>query len=172
VTYTGNVEYRGSVYRGEHAAIIDPETWEEVNREFRSRERTKPAAAHKGQNALLAGLLFCKSCEKLMQATYSVKDGRRYRYYVCHRARQHGWRSCPTRSVSAAKIEESLVSQLRVRLSREEARRELRLSDRDWQAFLHDPAGLVPALVESVRYEGKTGTVSVKLRALSERREG
>ena len=171
-TYAGRVDYRGSVYRGEHAAIIDPEVWENVNCEFRSRERTKPAAAHKEQKALLAGLLFCKSCEQPMQATYAVKHGRRYHYYVCHRARQHGWRSCPTRSISAARIEESLVSQLRVRLSRDETRLALRLSDRDWQAFLHDPAGLVATLVESIHYEGKTGTVSVKLRALGQRRSG
>ena len=167
IVYAGKVDYRGAVYRGEHAAIIDPAVWEDINQEFRARERMKPCAVHKEQNALLAGLLFCKSCQRPMVATYSVKDGRRYRYYVCHGARQDGWRSCPTKSVSAVRIEESLVSQLRVRLSREETRRELRLTDRDWQAFRDDPAGLVPTLVEAIRYEGSTGTVSVRLRLLN-----
>ena len=167
IVYTGRVDYRGTVYPGEHAAIVDLAVWDDINQEFRARKRSQPATAHKEQKALLAGLLFCKSCERPMVATYSVKDGRRYRYYVCHGARQSGWHSCPTKSVSAARIEETLLSQIRVRLSQEETRRALRLSDHDWQAFLHDPAGLVPALVQTIRYEGKTGTVSVQLRILN-----
>jgi DNA invertase Pin-like site-specific DNA recombinase len=163
-TYTGNVNYRGGVYPGEHPAIVDPQVWEDVNRDFTARERTKPPAARKQQDALLAGLLFCKDCQQPMRPTYSAKGGRRFRYYVCQRARQQGWQSCATKSVSALRVEESLVSQLRVRLSREEARRQLGLSERDWQAFLHDPAGLVSTLVHAVRYQGRTGTVSVELR--------
>jgi hypothetical protein len=125
----------------------------------------------KEQNALLAGLLFCKSCDQPMQATYSVKDGRRYRYYVCHGARQDGWDSCPTKSVSVARIEESLVSQLRVRLNREEMRRQLGLTDGDWQAFLHDPAGLVRTITRAVRYEGRTGIVAVELQSMNRGQE-
>jgi len=101
-----------------------------------------------------------------MAATYSMRRGRRYRYYVCRRATQDGWGSCVTKSVSAALIEDSLVGQLRVRLNSEEARSALHFPDRDWQAFLHDPAGLVPTLVESVQFDGATGSVRVKLRAL------
>ena len=167
IVYAGKVDYHGTVDPGEHPAIIDPAVWEDINREFRARQRSKPASDRKKQNALLAGLLFCKSCQQPMLATYSVKDGHRYRYYVCRAARRKGWNQCATRSVSAARIEESLVSQLRVRLSREETRRALRLTDRDWQAFLHDPAGLVSTLIETVRYEGSSGTVSVELRILN-----
>ena len=167
ITYAGKINYRGTVYQAEHPAIIDPAVWEDVNREFRARERVKPPSTRTEQNALLAGLLFCKSCNRPMMATYSVKNGRRYRYYVCHTAQREGWRTCPTKSVSATKIEESLVSQLRVRLNREDTRRILHLSDHDWQAFLHEPEGLIPTLVEAVRYEGRTGTVSVELRTLT-----
>ena len=101
-----------------------------------------------------------------MLATYSEKGGRRYRYYVCHGAQQNGWKSCPTKSISATLIEDSLVGQLRVRLGTDQTRRAIHLGESDWKAFLHDPAGLVTALVESVRFEGTTGTVSVTLRAL------
>jgi site-specific DNA recombinase len=92
IVYAGKVDYRGTVYPGEHPAVVDPIVWEEINREFRSRERRKSPSPRKEQNALLAGLLFCQSCNQPMQATYSVKDGRRYRYYVCHSARQEGCR--------------------------------------------------------------------------------
>ena len=167
MVYAGKVDYRGNVYPGEHASIVDPQVWEDVNKEFRARKRGKPSAARKQQNALLAGLLFCKDCQQPMQATYSVKHNHRFRYYVCHRARQQGWQHCDTKSVSAARIEESLISQLRVRLSREETRKQIRLGEQDWQAFLHDPAGLVRSLVHAVRYQGRTGTVSVELRPLN-----
>jgi site-specific DNA recombinase len=165
--YAGRVEYRGTVYPGQHAAIVDPGAWEDVNQEFRARERSKTPSVRTAQNALLAGLLFCTSCKRPMVATYSMKRGHRYRYYVCHSARQKGWTSCPTKSVSASLIEDSLLSQLRIRLSLECTRSELRLPDQDWQAFLHDPVGLVPVLVESVGYEGTSGTVSVRLRPLN-----
>jgi site-specific DNA recombinase len=167
ITYAGRINYRGTVYKAEHPAIIDPAVWEDLNKEFQARERPKPTPSKREQNALLAGLLFCKSCDRPMMATYSVKKGRRYRYYVCHSALRQGWRACPTKSVSATRIEESLVSQLLVRLSREDTRRALRLTDHDWQAFLHEPEGLIPTLVESVRYEGRSGTVSVALRTLN-----
>jgi len=165
IVYAGKVKYRGAIYPGEHRAIIEPTVWEDVNQEFSARKRAQPAPKHKEQKALLAGLLFCKSCERPMVATYSAKDGRRYRYYVCDGAQRAGWHSCPTKSVSAMRIEESLPSQIRVRLSQEATRRALGLSDLDWRVFHQDPAGLVPMLVEAVRYEGRTGTVSVQLRA-------
>ena len=167
IVYAGKVSYRGTVYPGEQPAIIDLAVWEDVSHTFRARARSKSTHPHQDQNALLSGLLLCKGCGQPMVATYSVKGTRRYRYYVCHKARQQGWRSCPTKSISALRIEESLVSQLRVRLSRDETRRQLNLSNRDWEAFLHDPAGLVPTLVELVSYDGTSGTVSVQLRVLT-----
>ena len=166
--YAGRVAYRDVIYPGEHPRIIDPVLWDSVNAEFQERQRGK-YEPRREQDALLAGLLFCAHCRKPMAATYSVRRGRRYRYYVCRRATQNGWGSCPTKSVSARLMEDSLVGQLRVRLNSEETRTALHFPDRDWQAFLHDPAGLVPALVESVRFDGATGTVAVKLRALNAR---
>ncbi len=155
------------IYPGEHAAIVNPEVWDSVNAEFKNRERSKyHLAKERDSEALLGGRLFCGHCEKPMAATYSVRRGRRYRYYVCRNAVQKGWGVCPAKSVSASVIEESLVSQLRVRLSTEEMRRVLQLSNEDWKAFVHDPAGLIPALIESVCFTRVTGTVRVELRAL------
>jgi site-specific DNA recombinase len=80
IIYTGKIDYRGQIYSGEHPSIVDPQVWEDVNKEFRARERCKPSAVRKQQNALLAGLLFCKDCQQPMRATYSVKNGRHFRY--------------------------------------------------------------------------------------------
>ena len=114
--YAGQVEHRGAIYTGEHAAIVEPSVWQEVNAELRAGCRTGDGAIRAPQNALLAGLLLCKSCQRPMVPTYTAKSGRRYRYYVCRGARQNGWSSCPTKSVPAQMIEEAVVEQLRTAL--------------------------------------------------------
>ena len=63
----------------------------------RGKQRKESNVTH---SAPLAGILFCKSCQQLMRATYSDKGSRRYRYYVCQAAREKGWKTCSTKSVS------------------------------------------------------------------------
>jgi site-specific DNA recombinase len=165
--YVGKVEYRETTYEGEHPAIVDAEVWEAVNGEFRERRRPKTDLVRTKQKALLTGLLFCKSCERPMVATYATKRGLRYRYYLCKEAQRNGWKSCPTKSVSASLIEDSVVAQLKSRLSENATRVALQIPDLTWQAFLQgDCTGLVEALIEKIRYDGSTGTVSVALRSL------
>ncbi len=162
--YGGKVEYRDTIYPGEHPAIIAPAVWEKVNAEFRTRQRKRSDAARTKQNALLAGLLFCHSCNQPMIATYTAKRGRRFRYYVCQRARRNGWDSCPTKAVPAVLIEDSVVAQLGAALSTDEIRGELQVPEGDWQLFQQgDPAGLVRAVVEHILYDGSTGAVTLTL---------
>ena len=134
--YVGKVEYRDAIYAGEHPAIVNTELWEAVNTEFRERRRPKTDSARTKQKALLTGLLFCKSCERPMIATYAAKRGLRYRYYICRAAQRNGWKSCPTKSVPATLIEDSIVAQLQSRLSENDARVGLQVPDPAWQAFL------------------------------------
>jgi site-specific DNA recombinase len=165
--YAGKVDYRGVIYQGEHAAIVDAELWEAVNAEFLGRRRTKTDSVRSPQNALLAGLLFCTRCDRPMIATYSAKGSHRYRYYVCQGARERGWQSCPTKSVSATQIEDSVVSQIRDRLRLDHTRIELQIPDSELPAFLQgDPTVLVQPLVDKVHYDGPTGGVTIQLRAL------
>ena len=80
--YAGKVEHRGEMYGGEHARLVEPPLWQEVNTELRAARRTEPGATRTPQNALLAGLLLCQSCQRPMVPTYTARPGRRYRYYV------------------------------------------------------------------------------------------
>src|SRR6266853_585325 len=116
------------------------------------------------QNALLAGLLFCQSCQRPMIPTYTAKPGRRYRYYVCKAARQNGWSSCPTKSVPARMIEDAVLEQFRTALRVPETREQLNVSEAEWHAFEEGRCELVRALVEKVSYEGTTGAVSLNLK--------
>ncbi len=161
--YTGMVEHRGATYAGEQASIIELSVWQEVNAELRADRRTGTAAIRAPQNALLAGVLLCKSCQRPMIPTYTAKPGRRYRYYVCQAARQNGWSSCPTKSVPARMIEDSVLDQLRTALRVQETREQLNVPEADWQALEEGHCELVRALVKEVSYDGTTGAVSLHL---------
>jgi site-specific DNA recombinase len=165
VIYTGQVEHRGERYAGEQAAIVERTLWEEVNGALCAGPLTEPKGARGKQNALLAGLLFCQSCKRPMMATYTAKGGRRYRYYVCQSVRQKGWECCPTKSVSAGRIEDSVVDQLRLALGVAEKRQRLGISEAKWKQFEQgDTAGLVRAVAEQIGYDGTTGSVWLQLK--------
>ncbi|HEY1755236.1 MAG TPA: recombinase family protein [Bryobacteraceae bacterium] len=164
--YAGMVEHRGVTYTGEHAAILELSIWQKVNDELRAGRRTAIGAVRAPQNALLAGLLSCTSCQRPMLPTYTAKPGRRYRYYVCRTARQKGWSACPTKSVPAPMIEDAVRDQLRTALRAPETREQLNVSEADWQAFEARHREVVRALVRAVSYDGTTGTVSLDLRRM------
>jgi site-specific DNA recombinase len=162
--YAGKVEHRGAIYAGEHSPIVEPAVWEQVNAVLRSGRRTGAAVVCTPQKALLAGLLFCDSCKRPMMATYTAHRGRRYRYYVCHTARQNGWAACPTKSVSAAMIEPSVLAQLRIALEREDLREQVCVPDAESQSVETNPHELVRAQINEIHYNGITGSVTLKLR--------
>jgi hypothetical protein len=85
----------------------------------------------------------------------------KYRYYVCQHARQKGWKACQTKSVSAGVIEDSLVAELRARLSAEETRRTIQIPEADWQALLEGDSTRLVQSMEKIRCDGSTGLVSV-----------
>jgi Recombinase zinc beta ribbon domain len=148
---------------GEQPSIVEPSVWQQVNTELRRGRRTGSDAMHAPQNALLTGLLICKSCQRPMVPTYTAKPGRRYRYYVCKSARQNGWSSCPTKSVPAAMIETSVVDQLRTALRDGGTRDQLNVPEALWQSFEDDHRKLIRALVKDVTYDGTTGAVALNL---------
>jgi hypothetical protein len=116
------------------------------------------------QDALLAGLLYCKNCEQPMIATYTAKRGRRYRYYVCKAAQLNGYASCPTKSIAAGKIETTVVTQLQIALKSETVRGQLSIGHDEWDTSLKDnPAAQVRSVVRKVSYDGISGDVAVTL---------
>ena len=82
--YIGEIEHRGKSYPGLHTPIIDRELWEKV----RALMAENVHARHFGKNikspSLLRGLLFEESGDRFTPA-HTVKQGKRYRYYVSQR---------------------------------------------------------------------------------------
>ncbi len=112
-TYVGKVDHRGTVYPGEHAAIVDEAVWGRVQRLLRHNGRSGGRATRNRHGALLRGLLRCAPCDAAMTHTYSQRGERRYRYYVCSRAQKQGWDTCPTKSLPAGEIEKFVVDRVR-----------------------------------------------------------
>jgi site-specific DNA recombinase len=128
VIYTGQVNHKGTFYPGEHPAIVDPAVWAKADQRLRHNGITGGKEVRNKYGALLRGLLHCDACGTAMVHTYTVKNSRRYRYYVCLRAQQQGWDACPSKSLPAQRVEDSIVDRIRSlgndpRIAAETARR-------------------------------------------------
>lgn len=113
IIYTGNINYKGTVYAGEHEGIVDPDLWQRVQDTLRHNGRTGGKDIRNKYGALLRGLLYCAPCGTAMVHTYTTKNGKHYRYYVCLTAQQRGWASCPTKSLNAHEIESAVIEHIR-----------------------------------------------------------
>ena len=104
--YVGLVRHNGETYDGQHKAIISKRIWNKVQALLKANCRNGGASTKNKHGHLLRGILYCNSCDAVMNPTASKRGDRIYRYMVCSAAAQKGWHSCPTPSVSAPAIEE------------------------------------------------------------------
>jgi site-specific DNA recombinase len=79
--YVGEAVHKGVAYPGEHEAIIDRDSFENVQAILATNGRTRAAATRCATPALLKGLLFADN-GRAMTPAYTKKDSRLYRYYV------------------------------------------------------------------------------------------
>ncbi len=113
VTYIGKVQYKSEVHKGEHAAIIDEETFHRVQLLLERNGQTRSSTIRNKHNALLRGMIQCASCDCGMSHSYSKRGSKLYRYYVCTKAQKRGWKECPAPSLPAKEIERFVVKQIR-----------------------------------------------------------
>ena len=159
VAYLGKVRYREEVHEGQHKAIVDPKTWEEVQELLRRNRRTAGSFLRNKHGALLKGLLRCKPCQAAMVQMVSRKGPKLHRYYVCTKAQKRGYDQCPTGTILAAPLEREVCDRLRLAAANPGG---LLASDWDTQPPL-EQARLLRDLVESVEYDGGTQKVTVTL---------
>jgi len=111
--YVGKVEFEGAVYDGEHAAIVSPKAFRDVQRVLAENHSTGGASHRNKHGALLRGVLRCHACDAAMSFAPTKKGGRLYRYYRCTNGMRKGAGACPTKSIAADKIEALVVDQIR-----------------------------------------------------------
>jgi site-specific DNA recombinase len=79
--YMGEIPHKNKSYPGNHAAIVPPELWSDVQAKLASNNQAHRDGATTRNPSLLTGKLFDEQGNRFTP-THAVKNGRRYRYYV------------------------------------------------------------------------------------------
>jgi site-specific DNA recombinase len=169
ITYLGQVRYQGETYPGEQPALVDHETWEQVQALLAAHGRARAVAQRSRSGAMLQGLLRCRACGCAMTPAHVRRRGnRRYRYYTCTAAQQHGWQSCPSKALPAGLIERYVLEQLvtHVKTAGRAAAPGVALpGSADWQSLAPaEQARCLRALVMRIDYDGRDHQVAITLR--------
>jgi site-specific DNA recombinase len=109
--YLGNIQHREKVYPGEHTGIIPRELWEQVQAQLRSDNQGRRNGLKANCSSLLVGLLQDAEGNRFTPS-HTVKNGKRYRYYVCQgKVDAHEAESKPAR-VPAHDVEQQVSLRL------------------------------------------------------------
>jgi DNA invertase Pin-like site-specific DNA recombinase len=111
-TYIGKAAHKGTVYPGEHEAIISQALWDKVHSILGDSPRLRAARTRAQTPALLKGLIFGPT-GRAMTPTHTRKGGKLYRYYVSTDVLKRDADACSVRRVPAAEIESAVIEQVR-----------------------------------------------------------
>lgn len=111
--YTGKVRVGDSTTDGEHDAIIDEDTFEQVRMTLKRNCNNGGVKVRNRHGALLKGLLFDAKTGYAMGHSFTKKGNKLYRYYVNTMAGKEGWDSCSTTSLPANEVEAFVVDTIR-----------------------------------------------------------
>ncbi len=169
--YIGKVAYYGQLYEGEHEGIINEELFKKTQERISYNRINRKIKKNAKCAGLLSQLLRCKVCACPMIHTYSAKSKtKKYRYYVCLRAQKLGYATCPTRSVNAQDIEETVIDLL----PEIEAKNDELLDSKYkgvitkvlsiWQSLIADEKHrTLKHLLKSIDYNAETGSLGFNL---------
>jgi hypothetical protein len=118
-TYVGEVVHKGSVYPGEHEAIVSRELWDRVHDMLAESPRARANKNRAQSPALLRGLIFGAD-GRAMSPTHTRRRGRLYRYYVSQSVLKGDGADNVIGRVSAAEIETAVSAQVRALLRQPE----------------------------------------------------
>ena len=110
--YIGMIPHKGETYPGQHKAIIDQETWDQVQQMMSGNRRERSSATNVKAPFLLTGLVFDEAGEPLYQAQAS-KDGKRYRYYISKQLALDAKSDCQGWRLSARTLEATVIRPIR-----------------------------------------------------------
>jgi DNA invertase Pin-like site-specific DNA recombinase len=115
--YLGEIHHGGKWFKGEHAAILDRSTFDQVQhllKENNVRRGTKFSES----GALLKGKLFDDKGNR-MGPTFSSKNGVRYRFYISTALRGRKHKAGSVTRISASEIESLIEAAVRQKLEAE-----------------------------------------------------
>jgi site-specific DNA recombinase len=145
--YLGDIQHHGRVYPGEHTGIIPRELWKQVQDQLRSDNGGR-RGVRASYSSLLAGLLQDAEGNRFAPS-HTVKNRKRYRYYVCQeKIDSHGAQSKPVR-LPAHDVEKQVSLRL--------------------QAFLQSASGVVAELTQPEDPPANTQQIIAAARKQSEK---
>jgi site-specific DNA recombinase len=118
---TGERKADNEVVEIQVPGIIEPDTFEQVQRQLHARSPKKQAPRVTTGPILLTGLAACATCRGGMTLrTGTSKGGRVYRYYTCSNCATKGKTACKGRSIPMQKLDTLVTEHLLERLFRPE----------------------------------------------------
>ena len=111
--YLGEIPHRGQSHLGQHEAIVPRELWDRVQARLSSDNQGRKNGVATNSSSLLVGLLHDAE-GNCFTPSHTVKNGKRYRYYVCQSVIRNpgGTHLGPTR-LPAHEIESQVSSRIR-----------------------------------------------------------
>lgn len=148
--------------KGNHEAIVTPETFERVRQQVVARRKRAPTKrTEKTEGFPLRGLLFCAKCGRAMTPNTSDYGVTRYRWYQC-RSQAGGRPPCKGVSVRAYDMEEFVAA--KIASASICSNLKTRFSD-DWKAMtLSQRAALLKEHIVRIEYNHEIAEVGIDLR--------
>jgi site-specific DNA recombinase len=109
--YIGKTAHKGKLFPGLHAAITEPDLWEQAANRLKDNRVNRRVSRNTPSERMLANKLFSSSGARYTP-THAAKKGRRYFYYTLQYGKEPHSPSAPRR-LPAVEIEQIVVSQVR-----------------------------------------------------------
>lgn len=110
--YIGKVKHRDKLFDGMHKPIIDDQTWQKTRELISTNNKIQTPTSRVTTAPLLKGIMNCGICGSKMTPTYTTKQGKRYRYYICQGKLKGSCDSCPVGRISASETENLVTDQV------------------------------------------------------------
>lgn len=110
--YIGEIRHRDQWYPGEHTGIVARDLWDRVQAQLNSNLQTRRNRVREQASSLLTGLVEDAAGNRFTPS-FTIRRGRRYRYYVAQLAIKNTPRSCdsPTR-IPGHELEGRIIEKL------------------------------------------------------------
>lgn len=109
--YLGQIRHKTEIYPGEHAAIIDQETWDKAQALLDENIQGKRRKERSTRPSLFTGIIF-DAADNRYSPTHSNKNGCRYRYYTSRAAIQKTNRPDSPARIPAPGLERAVTERI------------------------------------------------------------
>ena len=108
--YIGKINHHGTLYDGQHEAIISETIFDAVQKIRASKPKSQHACLYnKNEVGIMRGLLTCGCCHSTMTPAASQGHGTKRYYYTSIAAKMYGHHKCTNGAVPLAAMDECMI---------------------------------------------------------------